>query len=279
MVTKTQYNEELVKAAHAVLLEVVQILGEYRDSVALVGGWCPVFLCPKDSQRHVGSLDVDLALDHRILAEVGYDTICNKLAEGGYRQSEEQPFIFYRTLNMNGKDFEVELDLLAGEYEGTGRNRRTQHIQDVKARKARGCDLVFNMFQEVEVSGTDPRGYRDSAKVKIPSIVPFLIMKANALADRRSDKDSYDIYFILRYCPEGLDAVVENFRQRLDNGLIREGLAKLRDKFASPDHVGPNIVADFEELEAGDEREMLKRDAYERVHYLLEQLDILDERP
>ena len=41
MVTKLDYNVQMVKAAHAVLLELVHVLGEYRDGIALVGGWVP----------------------------------------------------------------------------------------------------------------------------------------------------------------------------------------------------------------------------------------------
>jgi hypothetical protein len=31
MVTRLEYNEQMVQAAHAVLLELVHVLGEYRE--------------------------------------------------------------------------------------------------------------------------------------------------------------------------------------------------------------------------------------------------------
>ena len=50
------------------------------------------------------------------------------------------------------------MDLLAGEYEGTGKSHRTQRMQDVLARKARGCDLAFDMVMEVPIEGVLPGG-------------------------------------------------------------------------------------------------------------------------
>jgi len=269
MVTRLDYNEQMVQAARAVLLELVHVLGEYREGIVLVGGWVPGLLLPDDADEHVGSMDVDIALDHKILEEVGYETICQKLKSRGYRHSEEQPFIFFRDVPVGDATVSVEVDLLAGEYEGTGRRHRTQRVQDAKARKARGCDLVFPMAEEIKITGTRPDGYPDTATIKVAGIVPFIIMKAMAMADREKEKDPYDIYFVLRHYPGGPDALVQLFLPHIEHGLVREGLEKMAEKFASPKHIGPNFVADFEDVEDEEEREMLTRDVFERVDYLL----------
>lgn len=61
----------------------------------------------------------------------------------GYEEGK-QPFIFKRTIRTKeGTTQVVEVDFLSGEYGGTGRSHRTQKIQDISARKARRCDLVF----------------------------------------------------------------------------------------------------------------------------------------
>ncbi|HPW18905.1 MAG TPA: hypothetical protein PLP83_11105 [Candidatus Aminicenantes bacterium] len=41
MVTRSEYCERDVRACFSVLLEVVRVLGEYRDRIVLVGGWVP----------------------------------------------------------------------------------------------------------------------------------------------------------------------------------------------------------------------------------------------
>ena len=58
------------------------------------------------------------------------------------------------------------------------------------------------------------------------------------------------------------------------HALAREGLEKIAGKFASPEHVGPRWVADFDEIVAPEDRAIRQRDAYERVGRLLSGLGI-----
>jgi hypothetical protein len=54
----------------------------------------------------------------------------------------------------------------------------------------------------------------------------------------------------------------------------REGLRKIAEQFASPEHVGPKFVGDFEEVQDREDRALLLRDAFEKVNYLLRSLKI-----
>ena len=112
------------------------------------------------------------------------------------------------------------------------------------------------------------------ARVRVSSVVAFLVMKGMALHDRLKEKDAWDIYFTLINHPGGLNALAQEIRQHLDHGLVQEGLKKIADKFASPDHMGPKFVADFEDIQDPDERAIRMRDAYERVSHLLELLSL-----
>lgn len=267
-VTQADYSREQVEAAKSVMLELTHLLGEYRDDIVIIGGWVPELLLA----GHVGSIDVDLALNHLKLQEVGYATIEKLLLGRNYRKSEEQPYIFYRKVVVDSEEIEVEVDLLAGEYAGTGKSRRHQNIQDIKARKARGCELAFDLTSEVELSGFLPDGGKDTVKVKVASIVPFIVMKGMALYDRFKEKDAYDVYFCVRNYPGGVNALVDEFRPHMSHGLVKEALGKIAEKFATHGHVGPVHVADFLELEDVEERERLQRDAFERVNYLVRKL-------
>jgi hypothetical protein len=239
--------------------------------VVIVGGWVPELLLSQAPRQHVGSIDVDIALDHRKLKEIGYKTILKLLLSRGYQQSE-QPFIFFRTVQMGEQTFDVEVDFLASEYAGTTRGHRTQKVQDMRPRKACGCDLAVSLATEVTLSGTLPGGGKDTATLRVASIVPFLVMKAMALAGRLMEKDSWDIYYCIRYYPGGIDRLVEEFLPHLENGLVQEALTKIAEKFASPEHVGPTHVADFEDLSDPGEREHLQREAFERVQALIDRL-------
>jgi hypothetical protein len=271
--SRLDYTAQAVEAARSVLLELSHLLGEYRDDIVVIGGWVPELLISRGEIHHVGSMDVDLALNHRNLQEAGYQTIQELLLSRGYQQGT-QPFVFHRRVRVGDHEISVEVDLLAGEYQGTGSGHRTQKVLDVRARKARGADLAFEMARNVEISGTLPGGRKDSTDVRVAAIVPFLVMKGMALHDRLKEKDAWDIYFCLRYYPGGLDALVDEFRPHLNHGLVQEGLQKIAEKFASPEQIGPRFVADFDGLDDPEERALRQRDAYERTQELLSHLQI-----
>ncbi len=274
MVTQRDYTEELVRAARSVLVELVHLLGEYWKNIVLVGGWVPDLLLTRKESPHIGSIDVDLALNHLELRDEGYKSIQSLLVERGYVQGK-QPFIFHRKLMVEGNEITVQVDLLSGEYQGTGKGHRHQRIQGGLARKTRGCDLVFDNPVVVTIEGELPGGARDTVKVRVASIVPFLVMKGMALDERLKEKDAWDIYYCIQNYPGGLDHLIEEFRPHLEHGLVREGLDKIAKRFASEKHVGPGFVADFEEIADPEERAIRERDAYEKVSYLLQELGVL----
>jgi hypothetical protein len=274
MVTKRDYTAETVEAAKAVLLEVSLILGEYCEHIVLVGGWIPALLAPAATESHTGSIDVDLALDHERLREDGYQTILGLLLQNGFYQGD-QPFIFKREVTIGNRVYKVEVDLLAGEYHGTAAGHRHQPVQDVMARKARGCDLVFSMNQEITIEGRLPSGSLLRRSMKIATIVSFIVMKGYAITGRAKNKDSYDIYYCLVNYPGGVDSIVAAFRPHLSNALVTGSLKNIADHFGSTEHLGPRQVADFYGLPISEEREIRILDAYERVHYFLIQSGVI----
>jgi hypothetical protein len=268
---RIDYTEAAVAAAKSVLIELTHILGEYHEDIVLVGGWIPELLIPESPERHVGSIDVDLALNHQELTEAGYRKIREILRQHGYFQDTQQPFIFRKKV----REHVVQVDFLAGEYGGTGKGHRTQNALDMRPRKARGCDLAFQVQPEtVVLRGRLPDGAADEVRVRIASVVPFLVMKGMALEDRRNPKDAYDIYFVIQNYPGGVDAVIQAFKPHLKLELVKEGLQKIARKFATPDHVASRDAAEFVDTLDEEERAIRQRDAFEKVHYLLQQLGI-----
>jgi hypothetical protein len=162
VVSRSDYGEREVDACRSVLLEIVHVLIEFKDHMIIIGGWVPTFLFPQAEERHVGSLDLDVALDFKEIPDDSYQTILTALLKNGYIQDPRQPFRFYRKMTTPGdSEITVEVDLMAGEYGGTGKRRRTQRVQNVRARKARGCDLAFTNSVAVALEGGRPGGGRD----------------------------------------------------------------------------------------------------------------------
>jgi len=273
MVTRKDYSAEAVQAAKSVLIELTHLLGEYREDIVLIGGWVPELIIPQGQRTHVGSIDVDLALNHTRIKEAGYRRIEELLLSRGYYQDKDrQPYIFLRDIIVSGSQYTVEVDLLAGEYQGTGKTHRHQEVQGIKARKARGCELAFDMTTEVNIEGEVPGGGLDRVTIRVAAIVPFFVMKGMALVDRMKEKDAWDIYYCILSYPGGIEALVREFEPHKDNGLVQEGLGKIASKFASEKDIGPRFVSDFEEADDPDEIERIRRDAFERVHAFLEKL-------
>lgn len=273
--THRDYSAEGVQAAKSVLIELAQVLGEFRAQMVVVGGWVPVLLLAGAREPHVGTLDIDLALDFRNIPEASYRTLLKALTSRDYRQDPKQPFRFFRDVSAAGRDpITVEVDLLAGEYGGTGPGHRTQPVQDARARKARGCDLVFDDPKVVPVEGTLPGGGRIAVQCRVAALVPWLVMKGMALADRMKEKDAYDVYYCVRSYPGGVARLAAESRSYLGHGLVREGLAKIRAAFLSPEHAGPRWVADFLDVTEAEERAILQRRAYEEITVWLDGLGI-----
>jgi hypothetical protein len=90
-------------------------------------------------------------------------------------------------------------------------------------------------------------------------------MKGIVLARRKKPKDAYDIEYVLRYYPGGIDAIVELIGSDLENNLVQEALTNIAQKFESVEHVGPTAVAAFLGIDDKEEQMRIKRRAFETV--------------
>lgn len=278
---QSDYPDRELEACKRVMMEIVSLFKEYSDHIALIGGWVPYYLIPQNKIMHIGSLDIDICFDLHWISEARYESILNILKNNGYFQtSPTKPFQWWKQITIDDSDpINVEVDLLSAEYGGRGINHENQNIQEnIKARKARGSDLIFdehrNRFSEIVLEGRLPNGAKDSIQCKIAGVVPFLVMKGMAIG-RGKPKDAYDIEYVIANYPGGKEGLIAVFKQEDENnGLIKEGLGKIRTKFESVEHTGPHDVATFLEITEPEERAIRQRRAFEIVSEFLDALDI-----
>jgi hypothetical protein len=257
----------------SVMVEILTLMGEFRKHIVLIGGWVPYFLLEEGRKEHTGSIDIDLALDFRTISDNTYRTILQLLKSRGFRHGK-QPFTFEREVKTEAGIYTIEVDFLSGEYGGTTKSHRTQKVQDIRARKTRGCELAFEYNVPVKIKNRMPDGAVNEVEVKIAGIVPFLVMKGMALWESYKEKHAYDIYFAILHYPGGIDALLEVFNPLKSNNLIREGLGKIRAKFDAIDKPGPIWVVKFLEIDSLEEQERIQRDVFERVNTFLNGLQI-----
>jgi predicted nucleotidyltransferase len=270
--TQHDYGEREVAAAKRVLVDLGQVLGFFlTESVVVVGGWVPDLLLIGTGERHVGSIDVDLALDAERLHEGRYAEIVKAmLATGRYRKTDKE-FKFQAEVDLGdgGSVLVVDVDFL----KPVGKLRRggtPRLLDDFRALDADGCAAAFRHPERVEVDGQMLSGARNHVTVLVASIADFLVMKSYALAGRDKPKDAYDICYCLDNVSGGVDAMARAWREWRDDEVIVGAIAHLREKFASVESYGPMQVATFYDDPSSEEEQMRARRAYELVSRFLE---------
>ena len=267
--SSTDYSQGQTEAAHRILVELVNLFDEYKDELRIVGGWVPELMFP--GEGHIGSVDVDILINHLTLADSGYQTMSRILIKNGYKEHPEKYFSFIKSVEIDGISYDVDVDILAGMYGGTQKKNRSQHVQGIKALKASGGNFAFEFDpQTVKVEALRPDGAVDVAHVNVIAVVPYIVMKTAAMG-RGKAKDAYDIYFLIKHYVGGVYALADLFANVKSLGIIREMKDKLAEKFASVNHVGPVDVAEFMEV-AGEEAEFIRRDAFEQIQILIKEI-------
>jgi hypothetical protein len=250
-----------VSASRAVLIEVGNVLGAFRDDLVVVGGWVPALLYP--DRGHMGSLDVDLTVRPTARTGNAYQSILKRLTEAGYRR-QTGPTRFVK--DVAGLSDPVKVDLISGEYAGGAKAPAVQ-VDELQLSCLRGIDLAFAASEEREIADTMPDGTKNGVRVRVVRPEAFVLIKAFALDERAKDKDAYDIAFILEYYQPGLSDLADRVRGLMDNGLARQGYEILRGKFADIDTVGPVWAAQVFH-EQGRDFEQARRAAFENAQEL-----------
>lgn len=266
--SSADYIEGQKEAAHRILIELVNLFQEYQDDIRIVGGWVPDLMFPKEG--HVGSVDVDILINHLTLQDAGYQNMALILKRNGYEEHPKKYFSFVKNVIVDGISYPVDVDILAGIYGGTQLKKRSQHVQGIKALKATGGNYAFEFSpQKVRIEAKRPDGAIDVVHVNVVAVVPYLIMKTAAIG-RGKAKDAYDIYFLIKHYNGGVKELAKQFQNLGDKQIVLDMKQKLNEKFASKEHSGSNDVADFMDILDEEDFEMIKRDAYEQVQALLQ---------
>jgi hypothetical protein len=223
------YSGRQTKAARRVLVDLGQVLASFVDCLVVVGGWTPDLLLPDADEPHVGSIDVDLALDAAKLNDGRYAELVRLLLDTKrYRAGE--------------KDFQlvVEVDLKDGE----------RPVQ-------------------VDVEFLAPKGATNTVRLRVASLADFLVMKAHAIGGRDKPKDTYDFCYCLEQFPDGMEVLAADWRTRDREKNIARAVEILREKFNEVNAFGPQQLVEFHAAPDLETQEMHARRAYELVQKFL----------
>lgn len=263
----SDYTTRQTDAARRVLIDVQQVLAGFRDSIVLVGGWVPDLLIPDASEPHVGSIDVDLALDAQKLEDGRYAELLKLLLDTRRYEAGEKTFQLRTTVNLADglPPINVDVDFLAArEVKLRGRKR----MKDFRVLQADGCSTAFRAPEVIDVSGVMIDGVRNTVEVRVAALPDFLVMKCHALAGRDKPKDAYDIVYCLDNVPGGIASIATVWRAQATDPIFGRASDILRQKFAGIDSYGPQRAAQFRELDE-EAHAMAARRAYELVQSFL----------
>jgi hypothetical protein len=263
---ESDYVPRQIEAARRVLVDVGQVLASFADCLVVVGGWVPDLLLPDADEPHVGSIDVDLALDAAKLNDGRYADLLKLLTDTGrYRQGAKGfQLVVEVDLGDGEAPVQVEVEFLAPK-EIILAKHKPKLFPGFRVLQADACGVAFQAPEQFTLKGRTVRGATNTVHLRVASVPDFLVMKAHAIGGRDKPKDSYDLCYCLEHFPGGLEALAAHWRQRREEPDIEKAIEILRQKFEAVDSFGPQQVVEFHAAAEAETREMQARRAYELV--------------
>ena len=169
----TDYDDRGAHAAHAVLVEIGQILGAHRDAIVVIGGSVQALLMPGANPGHIGSLDIDLDLDTEKLAAHGYAELIEKLETAHFERNVAglKPFQLRRMVDLRdgGEPIAVVVDLLMPKGAKTEKNR-PKLIEGLRVQEVDGGAIALRSNLKILISGTMPDQRKNEVEMLVASI-------------------------------------------------------------------------------------------------------------
>ena len=250
------------------------MLAAFEDCLVVVGGWVPDLLLEQADEPHVGSIDVDLALDANKLADGRYADLLKLLLDSGRYKPGAKPFqlVVEVDLKDGAKPVEVEVEFLAPKEVKLKKNR-PKLLEGFRVLQANGCGTAFHAPVRLEVSGRTVRGANNKVHLRIASLPDFLVMKAPYLGRARQAQRrvqySVTASNIFQTASTRIGQRLEEPPQRKD---VARAIEILRDKFASVDAFGPGQVVEFQGSVDAETQAMQARRAFELMQQFLSYL-------
>lgn len=93
------------------LVDIGQVLASFGDAIVVVGGWVPDLLLPAPTSAHIGSIDVDLALDVAKLEDGRYAELLKLLLDTGRYDKGDKDFQLVCSVDLADGDAPVKVEL------------------------------------------------------------------------------------------------------------------------------------------------------------------------
>lgn len=282
--TSTDYEEGLTAASLSALLELGVTLRSYSDSIVLVGGWAPYFLIRsfgRGGVKHIGSIDIDLAVDPAKVDAEAYATIVELIRQRGWKNranglGEPIQFSFAKAIPSpaDGREYNISVDFMTAPAAQSRVHRHRRVQSDLPARAAGGCGIAFGHNMRIDLSGTLPGDGEARSAINALDMPGCIGMKGIVLGERYKEKDAYDIFSVVANCLKGPKEVAAAVKPHLGEPEVAKGVANIEVAFQSIRANGPSWVAAFIAPADAAARERAQAEAYAVMAEFLERLEM-----
>lgn len=274
--TFAEYDDELTHACESALGMLLRAFGTLAPTLRLVGGLVPRYLtpaAPPDVPKHAGTTDVDVVLAIEVLAGKGkYNKLSEQLKANGFERVVNQDgnaSSWRWERKIDGRTIVVEF---LQHTDDPAKNARAVSVVDegVSAMQILHAGVVHELYLEREVVVELPDGNgRTKVTIRYADTVAFIMLKALAFDDRKTNKDAADLVHVLRYADE-VGVLAERYAQRVMEGkygdALEQGLQALERTFCDDKDIegfekeGPAQFCVFHEIgEPGSEDRILEQ--------------------
>ena len=193
------YRERDVQAVYRVLIELGQVLGAWRDKFVVVGGAVPWLLLPEANPSHIGTLDIDLALDPLSLEDEEYARLLETLEHSGYERNIEglKPFQLRRWVRLDaGAPIAVLVDFLVPRGSKFESNDPTL-VPGFRVISADGAGIAITHSTRQHLDGKMVDGRENSVDLLVATIP--CISRDEGLRNRRARQEEGRVRYLLRH--------------------------------------------------------------------------------
>jgi len=229
---------------------VAQILGDsIMMNAVIVGGFVPALLYQNveplaETGAHVGTRDLDLAMDLVVLEKERYDNVVSCLREHGFAPE----------INENGNQTRQRWQAKSGAQvdflmppvpPDTSGGRQQSLTADFAAFTMPGLDIALKHRVIVSLNGKDLAGRTVERELPVCAPHVFIALKALAMANRHRPKDAYDIHYVLLHDNARPTGLGEQLNALRPHPAIDEAVKVLHRDYKVVDGRGPSDVSGF----------------------------------
>ncbi|MGI8729176.1 MAG: nucleotidyl transferase AbiEii/AbiGii toxin family protein [Solirubrobacteraceae bacterium] len=253
--TAAGYRAEETAQVVAACLTLAGALGDLYDELCIVGGLVPSMICDTrvdpsalDGGAHVGTSDLDVALETSVLDDERYKEIASRLHAKGFAPDTKDSGALVRQ-RWRWREQKVTVDFLIPPAPGTDPDKvRVQSLEsDFAALVVKPLGLAFHERLGRTLDGHTLDGDRIERTVYFCGPAAFIALKAFAFSKRTEPKDAYDLAYVLRRWPEGMGDIATRMREHAEREptLVIDILDVLDRDFENEDSIGPRAASRF----------------------------------